>query len=502
MDEARTTPGELPAETRPTDLRLQFEQVSIALQQLRQTHGSLHEMEARFAELTRECEAILDRWARNDEKHASAVLELHSRLGEWNDLERKLLGESAVRVHQFERSLQHEWQALKQRHEQPLQQLETQAARISETCLTAVDHALRGFDRAEARLAALEQELYREMGDLSREVREAVAEMRHGAPVLGARQPWTLDSVIRVHDELRAEADDRGAPAATPAFAAASLGLHLPQAPAALPPVTPLAGDAVPPTAAADGVVPAGTAGDDAATDALPAHVPRGLARPAPTAGDQLGTPTPANATADRWAVLRRPPAIAAAVLVVALAGYALYLGARVQSGLRDAAARAEAAERGAVATRQEAQQQIAAAQRAAEAQLASLQEATASAQLLAAVAAAPDLVRMALVPRGGAGAGIQVLWSRTQGTAVSSARLPAPPPGRAYHLWLLTRTGPVAMGRFVPTNGRASAVFESPANLPRPVIGAGITLEPTGGSRQPSGPFLYSTVADAPPAS
>jgi hypothetical protein len=501
MDEVRTTPGELPAEGRAPDLRLQFEQVSIALQQLRQTHGSLHEMESRLAELTRECETILDRWARNDEKHASAVLELHSRLGEWNDLERKLLGESAARVHQFERSLQHEWQALKQKHEQPLQQLEAQATRIGETCLSAVDHALRGLDRAEARLAALEQELYREMGDLSREVREAVAEMRHGVPVLAARQPWALDSVIRLHNELRAEADDRGVLQAAPA------GDTVPPVRLASDPTAPdaavPAAHATPPPAPDTG---AATAPEVAHHDAVvpatahmpPTSEPRGEAAPTP---ESVVAATAADAGG--WArALRRPPVVAAAVLVLALAGYALFLRAQVRAGLRDAAARAEAAERGATATRQEAQEQIAAAQRAAEAQLASLQDATASAQLLTAVAAAPDLVRMALVPRGGAGPGVQVLWSRTQGAAVSSARLAAPPHGRVYQLWLLTRSGPVAVGVFAPTNGRASAVFESPAGLPRPVIGAAITLEEAGGSRQPSGAYLYSTVPAAPSAS
>ena len=502
MDEVRTTPGELPAEGRAPDLRLQFEQVSIALQQLRQTHGSLHETESRLAELTRECETILDRWARNDEKHASAVLELHSRLSEWNDLERKLLGESAVRVHQFERSLQHEWQALKQKHEQPLQQLEAQATRIGETCLSAVDQALRGLDRAEARLAALEQELYREMGDLSREVREAVAEMRHGVPLLAARQPWALDSVIRLHNELRAEADDRGVSQAAPAFdtvAPARLASDPPSPEDAVPPAHPTR-----PAAPATGAATAPQVTHDDAVPPASANAARTSETPAAAVAARFDAVVPAPAAGiGGWArALRRPPVVAAAVLVLALAGYALFLRAQVQAGLRDAAARAEAAERGAAASRQEAQEQIAAVQRAAETQLASLQEATASAQLLAAVAAAPDLVRMALVPQDGARAGVQVLWSRTQGAAVSSARLPAPPRGRAYQLWLLTRSGPVAVGVFAPANGRASAVFESPAGLPRPVIGAAITLEAAGGSRQPSGAYLYSTVPAAPSAS
>ena len=190
---------------RASDLQIQVEQVNLALRQLRQTQESLNGLETRLGEMTRECAGILDRWAQNDERHATAVVELHSRLGEWNDIERRLLNESTTRIHQFERGLQHEWQAIRQSHEEPLRQIEAQTSRVTEACLTAVDQALKGFERAEARLGALEQDLQREMGTLSREVREAVAELRQGAPQLGARQPWSLDNVVRLHNELRAD---------------------------------------------------------------------------------------------------------------------------------------------------------------------------------------------------------------------------------------------------------------------------------------------------------
>ena len=171
---------------RASDLQIQVEQVNLALRQLRQTQESLNGLETRLGEMTRECAGILDRWAKNDERHATAVVELHSRLSEWNDIERRLLNESTTRIHQFERSLQHEWQAIRQSHEEPLRQIEAQTTRVTEACLTAVDQALKGFERAETRLGTLEQDLQREMGTLSREVREAVAELRQGAPQVGA----------------------------------------------------------------------------------------------------------------------------------------------------------------------------------------------------------------------------------------------------------------------------------------------------------------------------
>ena len=159
MDEARSADREASTEPRPSGLHLQIEQVSVALQQLRHTQDSLQDLEKRLSDMTRECAAILERWANSDEKHATAVAELHGRLSEWNDIERRLLNESTSRIHQFERSLQHEWQAIRQSHEEPMRQIDVQTTRITETCLTAVDQALKGFDRAEARLTAIEQEL-------------------------------------------------------------------------------------------------------------------------------------------------------------------------------------------------------------------------------------------------------------------------------------------------------------------------------------------------------
>ena len=99
MEEARPSDRDLSIEQRESDLKLQFEQVHVALQQLRHTQESLQGLESRLADMTRDCSGILDRWAKNDEKHAAAVVELHSRLGEWNDIERRLLNESTTRIH-------------------------------------------------------------------------------------------------------------------------------------------------------------------------------------------------------------------------------------------------------------------------------------------------------------------------------------------------------------------------------------------------------------------
>ncbi len=434
---------------RASDLQIQVEQVNLALRQLRQTQESLNGLETRLNEMTRECAGILDRWAQNDERHATAVVELHSRLGEWNDIERRLLNESTSRIHQFERSLQHEWQAIRQSHEEPLRQIEAQTTRVTEACLTAVDQALRGFDRAETRLGTLEQDLQREMGTLSREVREAVAELRQGAPQLGPRQPWSLDNVVRLHNELRTEGPSPGAGRG---------GLALAQA------------------VDTEAVMASSQAPEPASTASL--------------------------AAVESTSLLRSRRAWLIAATLIAVGAYGLYVQNQVRVGLREAAARAEAAERGAQETRSQAARTIAQAQQTADARLKEAHEAARSAQMMAMIAAAGDLRRFELDAADGAGLA-QVLWSRTQGLALTATGVPAPPAGQTYQLWLLTANKATSAGLVpVDESGRASFVVASPANLPRPVVRAAITREPAGGSEVPTGPVAFSTptVAVSPP--
>jgi len=467
MEEDRTGPPDVPVDRRASDLGLQLEQVNVTLQQLRHTHGSLQDMETRLGEMTRECAGILDRWAKNDEKHAAAVVELHSRLSEWNDIERRLLDESATRVHQFERSLQHEWNGLRQKHEAPIHQLEAQSARIAETCLAAVDQALKGFDRAEARLATLERDLHREMADLAREVRGAIAEIRQG-PTLGARQPWALDNVVRLHNELRA-GDEEGTDApATRVAATGTLGIS-------------------PVAMRAPRLLETGSRSDLDQVDAAPV-----------TSSPAATEPIARRRTGIAWIA-------AAAIALLAIAGYGVYLRTEIVNGLRSAAARADLAERDAAASRVQARQEIAAVRQVADERLATAQQAATAAQMVASIVASPDARRIELRRPGSESPAIaQLLWSRSQGVALTASRLPAPPPGRTYQLWLLTRTTPASVGLVTPNDsGPTSVAFPWPAGLQRMVVGAIVSIEPAEGSRQPSGaPWLVSpSAAPAPDA-
>jgi hypothetical protein len=448
MDEARATDRERSIEPRASDLHVQIEQVSVALQQLRHTQDSLNALETRLAEMTRDCASILEGWARNDEKHATAVVELHSRLSEWSEIERRLLNESTTRIHQFERNLQHEWTAIRQAHEEPIRQLDAQSTRIADACLTAVDHALRRFDAAEARLASLEEGLHREIEMLTREVRDAVGGLRQGAPQIGPRQPWSIDNVIRLHNELRADSETAPAPAL------AGVGSTLAIAPAAR--------------------------GSLALAGALPIEAERDQA-PVPQV---VTTDAPASVLAP-VAVWRRPPIVAAAVVTLLLGAFGLYLQWQVQAGLRDAATRAEAAERGASEARAEARQELTALQKVADQRLEVAQQAAHSAQTLAAIAAAADLRRFDLASRE-RDVMAQTLYSQTQGIAFTAADLPPPPAGKAYELWLIGPDRATSVG-LIRLGGRASLTFETPASLPRPVVRALITVEPAAGSASPT---------------
>jgi hypothetical protein len=55
-----------------------------------------------------------------------------------------------------------------------------------------------------------------------------------------------------------------------------------------------------------------------------------------------------------------------------------------------------------------------------------------------------------------------------------------------------MTNTGSVSAGVFVPdATGRASLVTAAPPRVPAPVIGAQVTVEPSGGRPAPSGRTL-----------
>jgi hypothetical protein len=139
---------------------------------------------------------------------------------------------------------------------------------------------------------------------------------------------------------------------------------------------------------------------------------------------------------------------------------------------------------------------------RAADARLATAEQAATTAQLLAAIVAAPDGKRFELAGAQGTPP-VQVLWSRSRGVAASAQSLPALPEGRGYQLWLVTRGHPASVGVLSPSPSRpVSAVFAWPRDVQRAVIGAMISVEPSTGSARPTGtPWAASRLFSPTPA-
>jgi anti-sigma-K factor RskA len=162
---------------------------------------------------------------------------------------------------------------------------------------------------------------------------------------------------------------------------------------------------------------------------------------------------------------------LAASILIAAMLGaYAWALQGRVSSleaRLNDAERRASAAQRDTLQAR-----------RAAD-----------TAQSAMAVLAAPDLVRIDLAGQAPAPqATARALWSRNRGMVFNTANLPPAPEGRVYQVWVVTAQAPVSAGLLTPdATGRASVVFETPADI-APPIAIAVTLEPAGGVPAPTG--------------
>jgi anti-sigma-K factor RskA len=83
------------------------------------------------------------------------------------------------------------------------------------------------------------------------------------------------------------------------------------------------------------------------------------------------------------------------------------------------------------------------------------------------------------------------VYWSKRDQRWVVTADLPKPPEGKAYQLWFVTDGAPVSAGLMEPDeNGHRFMVINVPAHVEK-IVAAAITLEPQGGSLQPTMPIL-----------
>jgi hypothetical protein len=449
------------------DLQAQIDRLSLSLHHSRESNGQVEPVSQRLVQLTERCADILNRWAEADVRHRQAIGQIEGRLGEWNAVEGKLHQDAAERLRDLEASITREWSALREMHTEPVRELREQAARLGELCVSAANVALQGFERAEARLSAIESNIQQQLGQMSQDLRLTLAEIRRdNPPALGTGvAPFSLEGVRRIHEELR--------------------GGQTPQSDALT--ITPVAVDGGGSGAVSTALAPVAAGAGFSDGSALTARM-ESLEREVAHEREE------AHETAEQAHRLRRDWRLALAIGLAAVVGLGA-IGWRLQqtmsARLDEAAARVAAAETASAA----ASEQAAAIQANAARQLADASAAAARAATMTSVLAAPDLVRYSLLGLDAAsGSFAQVLFSRSRGLVVSASALPAPAAGQTYHLWMWSGGVATSGGAFTPdAAGRATVTIDNPTYIPRPLTGVTVTSENGPSQTLPVGPLVLA---------
>ena len=126
----------------------------------------------------------------------------------------------------------------------------------------------------------------------------------------------------------------------------------------------------------------------------------------------------------------------------------------------------------------------------AADTRIASLQNAAERGASAMAIMTAPGPARIDLAGQPEApDASARAYWNRERGMVFSASKLPPPPPGKTYQVWVVTADpAPVSAGLIEPDpQGRVDVVFATPPDIAQPKAVA-VTLEPAGGMPAPTG--------------
>jgi anti-sigma-K factor RskA len=102
----------------------------------------------------------------------------------------------------------------------------------------------------------------------------------------------------------------------------------------------------------------------------------------------------------------------------------------------------------------------------------------------------AGDMRELSLVGRENAvAAAARAYWSPTRGLLVVADRLPTPPPGRIYQVWIIESGKPMSAGLLgEPTSGRGMLIAPPPRAGALGTVTVAVTDEPPGGLTAPSG--------------
>ncbi|MDQ3419501.1 MAG: anti-sigma factor [Acidobacteriota bacterium] len=448
------------SDPREPELQAQIEDIRGALEEWRRKREYSQATEQRLARITVQCARMVETWQQLEQRRAVALagiaggLEGGLEIGAGENARDTAVG---ARLHALERTIEHEWEALPEGDER---------ATLAESCVAAAELTLKGFARAEARFTALEQDLQTRMDRLSRDLQAVVSELRTSRPqsLPGAAPAFSLESVMRIHEELRES--DPNAPAAQESTSATATTPE----PLPAPPTTPTPAPALALTEVTDRAESAA---------ALAARV-ESLER-------AVSTTPEAAPRSGGWRPLHAGFALVAVLAAFALLGW--WMQRRVDASLSEAASRVADAERQSEATSATARQEAAAAREEAARQVADARQSAAHAQIVGNVLAAPDLLRYWLRASDATSRSYaQVLFSRSRGMVFSASRLPAPGTGKTYQLWLISAGGPVNAGLLTPdAEGRVTLANDVPLSTQGRVSGAFVTLEGAGGSTRPS---------------
>lgn len=111
-------------------------------------------------------------------------------------------------------------------------------------------------------------------------------------------------------------------------------------------------------------------------------------------------------------------------------------------------------------------------------------------ADMALAILTAADMRRIELAGAGGTQASAaRAYWSPTRGLLVAADRLPVPPTGRVYQVWLIGGGAPVSAGLLGSrTGGRGMLIAPPPGGITDGPVTVAVTDEPPGGLAAPTG--------------
>jgi hypothetical protein len=94
------------------------------------------------------------------------------------EIEQRLMEASASRITELELRLQREWEALRQRHEEPIRELEARGAELSKTYADATRAAHAFLRHARQELIAFEETISNQIAEAARDLRREAAALR------------------------------------------------------------------------------------------------------------------------------------------------------------------------------------------------------------------------------------------------------------------------------------------------------------------------------------